>query len=414
MNIALVWHCKTLRGWRRFPVLTTEEFGRTVVRYGWVVDRGEEVCCPDGRFQLRSFIDGKQHFETLGTRHPAHVIREWEIAKKRAAPAKGRPANTGLLKNAADAYVKSLHASQKHVAAEHGRLVLAEFQKVCTTPYVRSVTAQHVDAYHAALRKGGLTVSKCKGRRGLSERTIANKQDRLRSFFRFLKLDTKWMPEKPKYEQKKPDTYSPRELTAIREAAEPYMRLVIDMALQLGLRERELMFAEWSDVSFEEGKFKVQAKAEYGFMTKDKEQRVLAAPAVLLQRLTTHRATLPEGTRLILGTASGKPNTHLLRSLKRLAHRAGLNCGHCQSCRPRRLPVGKHPEDTIKVGEECEKWPLHKFSRTCLTMMLRNGEFDVKSVQEFAGHSSLSATLRYLASADHKETQVKVNALWKD
>jgi hypothetical protein len=81
--------------------------------------------------------------------------------------------------------------------------VLEEFQKVCTTPYVRGVNAQSVEAYHAALRKGGLTVSKCKGKQGLSERTIANKQDRLRSFFRFLKLDTKWMPGKPKYEQEK-------------------------------------------------------------------------------------------------------------------------------------------------------------------------------------------------------------------
>ena len=292
--------------------------------------------------------------------------------------------------------------------------MLEEFQKVCTTPYVRGVNAQSVEAYHAALRKGGLTVSKCKGKQGLSERTIANKQDRLRSFFRFLKLDTKWMPGKPKYEQKKPDAYSPSQLAAIRQAAEPYMRLVIDMALQLGLRERELMFAEWSDVSFEERRFKVQAKPEYGFMTKDKEQRILAAPVVLLQRLTAHRATQSEGTRLILATSSGKPNTHLLRTLKRLAHRAGLNCGHCQGCKPRSLKVRKHPERTIKVGEECEQWTLHRFRRTCLTMMHRNGEFDAKSVQEFAGHSSLSTTLRYLASADHKETQAKMNALWRD
>jgi hypothetical protein len=130
VKIALVWHCKTPRGWRRFPVLTTEEHGRRIVRHGWVNDGGIEANYPEGRFQLRSFLDGKQHFQTAETRHPAYVIREWEVAKNRAAPAKGQPANIGLLKKAAAAYVNSLHAAQKHVAAEHARLVLEEFQKV--------------------------------------------------------------------------------------------------------------------------------------------------------------------------------------------------------------------------------------------------------------------------------------------
>ena len=70
VKIALVWHCKTPRGWRRFPVLIIEEYGRRTVRHGWVNDGGIEAYYPEGRFQLRSFINGKQHFQTAETRHP--------------------------------------------------------------------------------------------------------------------------------------------------------------------------------------------------------------------------------------------------------------------------------------------------------------------------------------------------------
>jgi integrase len=403
MNVALVWHCKTPRGWRRFPVIIEKEHGRDVVRHGWVKDKvtGKEEHYPQGDYQLRSFRDGKQHFEKVPTCHPRDVILFWERARRIAKPARGQPANVALLKNAADAYVKNRRDARKMEAAEHARLVLDDFIKVCTTPYVRSVTTKCVEDFHAALRG-----------RGLSERTIANKHERLRSFFKFLKLDTSWFPDAPDYEEALPDMYSEAQLDAIRAAADPYMRVVIDMAYMLALREQELMFAEWSDVNWDHSTFRVQAKPAYGFMPKDKEQRDLSIPAVLLNRLKAHREKQPEGTRLVLATGKNTPNTHLLRTLKRLAKSAGLNCGHCDGCKPRTRKVGKY-QDEVKVGEECYEWTLHRFRRTCLTTMLRGG-VDARTVQHFAGHSSLETTLRYISPASTSEMRDKMNAIFGD
>lgn len=405
MNVALVWHCKTERGWRRFPVILEKEHGRDVVKHGWVKDGGKLCEYPTGRYQLRTFRDGRQHFETIPTCHPRDVVIAWERARRIAKPVKGHPATVALLRNAADIYVKDRRAAQKNEAAEHARLVLDEFIKVCPTVYVRSVTPQCVKDFHAALRA-----------RGLSERTIYNKHERLRSFFRFLKLDTSWFPEAPDYEETLPDMYSDAQIKAIRTAADPYMRVVIDMAYMLGLRDQELMHAEWSDINWDHETFRVQSKAAYGFMPKDKEQREISVPTALLKLLKAHQKTQKEGTRLILATKNKTPNTHLLRSLKRLAKSAGLNCGQCEGCKPRTRTVGKY-KDTVKAGEECYEWTLHRFRRTCLTKMLRgNGKIavDPRTVQRFAGHSSLETTLRYLSPTSTREMQGKMDAIFGD
>jgi integrase len=200
------------------------------------------------------------------------------------------------------------------------------------------------------------------------------------------------------------------------------MRLVIDLAYMLGLREQELMYSMWSDIDWDHALFRVQAKKGDGweFMPKDKEQRELGIPAVLLKRLEDHRAKQPKDTRLILATDSGKPNTHLLRTLKRLAQKAGLNCNHCESCLRSRKPVKEKSSNPLvtKVadpftGQECEQWELHKFRRSFLTKMLRNG-IDARTVQAFAGHSSLDVTLRYLRPASATEMQTKLNAIFAD
>src|ERR1017187_7876979 len=150
--------------------------------------------------------------------------------------------------------------------------------------------------YHAKLRKKGQT-----------ERTIANKHTRVKSFLRFCKVDTSFMPPVPKYEDKLPTIYDPAQVKAIREAADPYMRLVVDMALKLGLREQELIFSEWSDVDATQSVYRVQGKPSRGFAVKDKQQRDFRIPADLLTILSQWHKTNPKSA-LIIGTASDKPN----------------------------------------------------------------------------------------------------------
>jgi integrase len=389
-SIVLVWLCKAPRGWVRLPALFETEHGRTVARVGYVMDRGQEMHYPDGRFQLREWRDGKYVFTNL-PEHIKHgrdaVLWQEKVTREsKRAPGAARRAHT--IKTAAVAYIKYCLDKGAKEAAEQARLVTEEFGKVCSSPFISLVTSDCVTRYRRALKA-----------RGLSDRTIANKHQRLKAFLRFSKLDVdKLMPkgDGPTWEETKPTIYNPDEIAAIRAAADEYMRMVIDLALMLGLREQEIMYAMFSDVDFHTGEFHVQGKPALGFAVKDKEQRFVPIPAPLLEKIAARQAAAPE-RKLIVGTKRDNPNTHLLRTLKRLAKNAGLNCGECKGC----------------LGEvnECRRWSLHKYRRTYLTTMLRGG-VDLRTVQEFAGHSDLASTMRYLRPAGAPEMRSKVSEIW--
>jgi integrase len=173
------------------------------------------------------------------------------------------------------------------------------------------------------------------------------------------------------------------------------MRLVIELGLTLGLRDQELMHLEWVDVQRESNVVRVTSKPEWGFRIKDSEERDIPTSAELLARLKAWREQYPN-TRLVVGTKTDRPDGKLLRTLKRLAKRAGLNCGVCEGCR-------------TTLGE-CQRWTLHKFRRTYATTLLRNG-VDLATVQKYMGHSDLASTMRYLRGATGAESQAKINAI---
>jgi integrase len=263
----------------------------------------------------------------------------------------------------------------------HGRLP--------TTIHTRKITREHILGFHAWLRK-----------HGNSERTIADKHQRVKAWLRFCKIDTSFMPPVPKYERKKVTVYTPSEIGAVRAAADPYMRMVIDLALKLGLREREISHAEWGDLDKHHGTFRVQAKVreDWRFSPKDSEQRDIPVPTDLLKSLKQWHEAHPE-TVLIVGNDEDKPEGHLLRKLKTLVRNAGLNCGKCEGC----LREGS--------SAECERWFLHRFRSTYLTKIVR--KMDLESARKFAGHSDIQTTQIYLEAADaaSPETRKAINAI---
>jgi integrase len=403
-RIALMWYCKTPRGWLRFPAIIDKEHGRDVARTGWVMERGELTHYPEGRWQLRSWNDGKLVHTNLPeqVKHGADAARFRERELHKAKQAAGEIRRSLTMKDGMRAYILDLQRRHVLEAAEQARVVLEEFDEVCGSMFVKMVTRDCIFRYHAKLRK-----------RGLSERTIANKHNRVRAFLRFHKIDVAFMPPVPRYEKKLPTIYTPGEISILRSAADEYMGLVIDMALMLGLRDQELVYASWSDVDFHHSVFRVQGKPALGFAVKDSEQRDVPIPTDLLSRLAEWKVAHPD-TSLILGTRTDEPNGHLLRSLKRLAQGAGLNCGQCKSCLKHVPPVTgqkiiKRQADPT-TGQECQRWQLHKFRRTYLTTLLRSG-VDAKTVQHFAGHADLKTTLQYLSPAGADEMQAKINTI---
>ena len=385
-KVTLVWYCKVPgRGWRYFPAVYHIKDAMLTPKPGWAKENGVGVEYPQGRFMLRSYdAEGRNIYVPVTEKNPHIVQNRLRSAQIRAIDRPKALDNLSVLKRAADAYVRDCKARKAMEAARDAKLVLGEFTAMANRTYIKGITREIVLDYHERLR-----------RKGNSERTISNKHNRLFSFFRFCKADVSFMPPQPKYEKKLPNVYTSTDTAALLNAADEHMQTVILMGLKMGLRELEICHAEWPDIHRQDSVFRVQGKPHWKFKIKDSEQRDVPIPADVLEHLRLRREKYP-ASRLIVGTKSDRPNFHLLRTLKRLARRAGLNCGECKGC--------KTPQ------QECENFQLHKLRRTYGTTLLRSG-VDVRSVQAWMGHADLATTLRYLRPSAAKESQDKVNAI---
>ena len=103
------------------------------------------------------------------------------------------------------------------------------------------------------------------------------------------------------------------------------------MALKLGLRDQEIQNAEFTDISWHGSVFRIRSKQKFNFTVKDYAQRDIPIPLDFLKKLKAWRDTQPD-QNLIVPTAKGKPNRKLLVMVKRMARRAGIECGWCENC----------------------------------------------------------------------------------
>jgi len=157
------------------------------------------------------------------------------------------------------------------------------------------------------------------------------------------------------------------------------------------------MHLEFVDISYARRVLHVKSKPAYGHRIKDAEEREMPLTEKLFKQLHAYKEQHPDA-RLVFGKRGGRddaPDDHLLRRLKILVRKAGLNCGTCSTCVSNR---------------ECEHWFLHKFRATYITMLLRNG-LDLRSVMALSGHADLESVMRYLRPAGTVEVQDKVNAI---
>lgn len=256
-------------------------------------------------------------------------------------------------------------------AAEVNHNAVSEFLSVSGKRYADEITAEDIRAFWRALRA-----------RGCGDRTVHNKHMRLSAFLRTCKINVRELAgPAPKYDKKLPDAYSAAEIKKLMAASTPYLRIVVELLLKTGLRDREAQHPEWRDLDFQHKTPTVRSKPEYDFRIKDYEERQIPIPSDLLRHLKEWKKQLPAKTKFVVGTKKDQPNTKLLRFLKRLTGKAGLACNRCEGC---------------KTHGECHQFTLHKFRRTYATTLLRNG-VDLRTVQAFMSHADLESTMRYLS-----------------
>jgi integrase/recombinase XerD len=132
-------------------------------------------------------------------------------------------------------------------------------------------------------------------------------------------------------------------------------------------------------------------------MPKGSEEGTIPISDTLVEILRARRKRYPTG-RLIFPGPNEKPHGHLLRTIKELGLRAGVNCGYCMN--KQGLSGATHPV--------CREVILHKLRKTYASRLSREG-VPARTIQRWLRHSDLSTTLAYLADEDDDGLRGMVN-----
>jgi integrase len=384
LKVTLVRQCKTEKGWRRYPAVIGKN-GR--VKPGVVLVDGEERTYP-GHYELRSYVGSKMVYKKVeGNASDALAARDRALGvalAKDTAVAVGATlivdeGRTHLHRHLSK-FLLSVKDRGADVAADVYRLAVEHFIQVSGCQYVDQIKPEHIQTYHRTLRKDK------------SDRTVHNRHMNLLAFLRYCGIEVATLGAIPRYEKTVPEIYDDDALVKFFGfLKDEKHKVFFELLLSTGLREQEAMYLEWPDLSPSTATITIHSKPKYKFKIKDKEERSVPVSDALLARLLSIRGD----NVLIFPTKSGIPNTKLLRMLKTLVRKAGLNCGHCKSCIER---------------QECERWFLHKFRATYCTKLLRAG-LDLRTVMHLMGHADLASTMRYLRPAEDVSTKAAVNSI---
>lgn len=236
---------------------------------------------------------------------------------------------------------------------------------------------------------------------GLGPRTVYDKVVTVLQLFK--KHGRSGLMEKgdwPKYVDTIRPIYEPEELNAMFSVATEDESDLLKFILGSGLRDQEHRTVEYVDLDFRHDLARVTAKPKWNFTPKNWEERVVPPPHGLMERMKRRmerKKARPHD--LVFGNTKGRPDSELDMVVKRVAQRAGLNCGHC---------VTEHGNKCAK-GPHCQNFFLHKFRHTFATNHLRDG-VDIRTVQAWMGHRDIKSTMVYLKGIRSKDAAQKVNS----
>ena len=210
----------------------------------------------------------------------------------------------------------------------------------------------------------------------------------------------------PKTIEKKIEIYQPEELKKFFAACNADERLLFQLFLFTGFRAMEIRTLTWPDINFRDGTVSVTPKADLKFKPKSYEERSVPVPRSVVASLAARQKksrsllvfpTPPHPTRPRYGGSD--LDGHMLEHCKKIAFRAGLNCGRCTGkCTIKKSKTKKETRIyNCKTEPRCRNWNLHRWRHSFATQMLQSG-LDVRSLQLLLGHKNLSTTEKYLKS----------------
>jgi integrase/recombinase XerD len=188
----------------------------------------------------------------------------------------------------------------------------------------------------------------------------------------------------PRYVEEEPEVYEREELNTLFAACDQQEKLWFEFFLMTGMREQEVMHCSWDDINLPRGTVTVRYKPEYGFSPKNYREREIPIPARLVKELKALKAKSDKTCGLVFPTSGCNPKQNFLDDLKACAERAKL--------------------------KKADFW-LHKFRATFATWILWAG-VDLRTVQQWLGHSDMESTMRYLKPSRSQQVREKVNEIF--
>jgi integrase len=187
----------------------------------------------------------------------------------------------------------------------------------------------------------------------------------------------------PRYVEEEPEIYEREDLGKLLGACTVEERLWWNFFLCTGMREQEVMYAYWTDVNLKASTVRVTHKPDRGWTPKAYKEREIPIPEKLVRQLQARKAKA-NGSPLLFPTTGCRPKLDFLDCLKACGERAQLK-----------------PNDF---------W-LHKFRATFATWSLWAG-VDLRTVQQWLGHSDLESTMRYLKPSRSQKVRAMVNQIF--
>ena len=370
--------------------------------------RGIKTSLLTGPFFLRPFVNGVQKRHPLHSATFAEARQEAdEIEKLYEAQAKGLTvaelagqanSNRIPIKTVVAAYLE-LKKNKAKKTREQYRLTLNEFvEALGKVKFLDEINVNVLRKYKDFLAA-----------KGFAGKTIDTRINIVNFLLKKNGVDAR-LPkdEMPVVETEAAVPYSDEEIKKMFAEMDEEETARYRFFLGTACRDKEVTFASWADINFDKKTYTIRSKPDAGFTVKNHESRTIPIPDNLVSLLKTRRKKNPSA-RWIFVNEAGVPDNHFLRKLKRIALRAGVNCGQCRTKITKgRYSNKKEVEVTCATDPVCEHIYLHRFRKTCATRWAEAG-IPVRTIQHYLGHKDLNTTAIYLGVSDSDKMRDKIN-----
>jgi integrase/recombinase XerD len=366
---------KTPQGWRFCRVVMSKN---GAVKPDAVMVDGKEERHPEGAYYIDWREGNKRFRERVANAQDANArrlrkeadLKAESLGSKIVKEKQGGPS----LASAITDYLDETKLTKKPKTLAAYRTALSYFAESCKAKTVADVTRKDLLVFSAFLRDD----------KEQAPRSCWNKFANVMSFLkaqgvRGLMSKNDW----PRFTETEPEIYEREELGKLFAACDAEEKLWFEFFLMTGFREQEVMYCTWSDVNTSRCTVTVRHKPEYNWTPKAYKEREVPIPAKLCATLKTRKAKAGD-CALVFPTSGCRPKLNFLDCLKVVAQRAKL---------------------------DPDNFYLHKFRATFATWSLWH-PVDLRTVQQWLGHSDMESTMRYLKPSRSQATHATVNTIF--